>query len=189
MTTVFELLRPTIVFLALSTGIFGFAYPAVSTLIIQSLFPKQAGGSLIVKDDKVLGSELIGQQFTATKYFWGRLSATSPYSYNPSASSGSNLSPANPALLEAVNGRLTALGNSNKAIPVDLVTTSGSGLDPHITPAAAEYQIKRVAEARHISEEQLRLLVEHYTEGRQLGFLGEKTVNVLKLNLALDGKL
>jgi K+-transporting ATPase ATPase C chain len=189
MTTIFEPLRPTIVFLALSTGIFGFAYPAISTIAIQGLFPKQAGGSLIEKDGKVLGSELIGQQFTEPKYFWSRLSATSPYAYNPSASSGSNLGAANPALLEAVNGRLSALGNSNKDVPVDLVTASGSGLDPHITPAAAEYQIKRVATARNVSEEQLRTLVAKYTEGRQLGFLGEKTVNVLKLNLALDGKM
>lgn len=189
MTTIFEPLRPTIVFLALSTGIFGFAYPAISTLAIQGLFPKQAGGSLIEKDGKILGSELIGQQFTDPKYFWSRLSATSPYAYNPSSSSGSNLNPASPALLEAVNGRLTALGNDNKDVPVDLVTASGSGLDPHISPAAAEYQLKRVAIARNISDNELRAIVAKYTEDRQFGFLGEKTVNVLKLNLALDGKL
>ena len=189
MKTIFEPLRPTIVFLALSTGIFGFAYPAVSTLAIQGLFPKQAGGSLIEKDGKILGSELIGQQFTDPKYFWSRLSATSPYAYNPSSSSGSNLNPASPALLEAVNGRLTALGDSNKDVPVDLVTASGSGLDPHISPAAAEYQIKRVAIARNMSDNDLHTMVEKYTEDRQFGFLGEKTVNVLKLNLALDGKL
>ena len=189
MTTIFEPLRPTIVFLALSTGIFGFAYPAVSTLTIQGLFPKQAGGSLIEKDGKILGSELIGQQFVAPKYFWSRLSATSPYPYNPSSSSGSNLNPASPALLEAVGGRLTALGNDNKDVPVDLVTASGSGLDPHISPAAAEYQLKRVAIARNISDNELRAIVAKYTEDRQFGFLGEKTVNVLKLNLALDGKL
>lgn len=188
MKLIFEQIRPAIVFLALCTGIFGFVYPVASTLLIQGLFPWQAGGSLIVKDNKILGSELIGQQFTAPQYFWGRLSATSPYAYNAAASSGSNFGVANPALIEAISSRLVALGEE-KNVPVDLVTASGSGLDPHISPAAAEYQIKRVAHARNISEEQLRTLVGNYTEGRQFGFLGEKTVNVLKLNLALDGKL
>ncbi len=188
MKSVFEQIRPTIVFLALCTGIFGFVYPAVSTLMIQGLFPWQAGGSLIVKDGKILGSELIGQQFTSPKYFWGRLSATSPNAYNAAASSGSNLGAANPALTQSGKTRMASLGEG-KNIPVDLVTASGSGLDPHISPAAAEYQIKRVAKARHISEEQLRALVENYTQDRQFGLLGEKTVNVLKLNLALDDKL
>ncbi len=188
MKSAFEQIRPAIIFLALCTVMFGFVYPAVSTLLIQGLFPGQAGGSLIIKDNKILGSELIGQEFTEPKYFWSRLSATSPYAYNAAASSGSNLGAANPALIKTVEARLDALGGGEN-IPVDLVTASGSGLDPHISPAAAEYQIKRVAAARHASEEKLRKLVKSYTQDRQFGFLGEKTVNVLKLNLALDGKL
>ena len=185
MNIFFSQLRPTIVFLTLFTGIFGVAYPLVSTVLIQGLFPEKAGGSLLIKDGIILGSELIGQQFTQEKYFWSRPSVAS---YNAAASSGSNLSPANPALLEAVKARVVALG-SGKDIPVDLVTSSGSGLDPHISPAAANYQIKRVAAARGMSEAQLHDFIERYSEGRQFGFLGEKTVNVLKLNLALDGKL
>jgi K+-transporting ATPase ATPase C chain len=188
MKSIIKPLRPTIVFLFLSTVIFGFAYPAACTLAIQGLFPAQANGSLIVKNDKVLGSELIGQQFTSPQYFWGRLSATAPYPYNASASSGSNLGAANPALLTAVKNRMAELGNEED-MPVDLVTASGSGLDPHISPAASEFQIKRVAQARHISEEELSQMVSRYTEARQFGFLGESRVNVLKLNLALDGKL
>ncbi len=188
MKAIFEQIRPTVVFLGLSTAIFGVAYPLLSTVAIQGIFPRQAQGSLLVKDDKVLGSELIGQQFSATKYFWGRLSATSPYAYNPSASSGSNFGAANPALFDAVSGRLKDLGNGKK-VPVDLVTASASGLDPHISPAAANYQVKRVAAARGISEEQVNALVARYTDDRQFGFLGERGVNVLKLNLALDGKL
>jgi K+-transporting ATPase ATPase C chain len=187
METLTQTLRPTVVFLALCTLLFGFAYPGISTVAIQLLFPQQAEGSLIVKDGKVLGSELIGQNFTEPRYFWSRLSATAPYAYNAGASTGSNLGTANPALLDAVKGRAEALGGKN--IPIDLVTASGSGLDPQISLAAAEYQVKRVAAARNMPETKVKSLVEQYTEGRQLGFLGEPGVNVLKLNLALDGKL
>ncbi len=188
------LIRPTIVFLLLLSLLFGGLYPALITPLIEVLFPAQAQGSLIIgKDGKPLGSELIGQNFSDPKYFWGRLSATSPYAYNASSSSGSNFGSNNPALLDAAKARIAALkaaGPSNAAlIPVDLVTASGSGLDPHISVAAAEYQIGRVAKTRGLSEEKLREQVENYTEGRQFGVLGEPRVNVLKLNLALDGKL
>lgn len=182
-----QTIRPTLVFLLFSTVLLGGIYPAVSTVMVQGLFPAKAEGSLIVKDGKVLGSELIGQNFTEPKYFWSRLSATAPYAYNAGASTGSNLGAANPALLDAVKGRAEALGGKN--IPVDLVTASGSGLDPHISPAAAEYQVKRIAAARNMPESKVKALVSQYTESRQLGFLGEPGVNVLKLNLALDRKL
>ncbi len=194
MTIFAGLYRPTLAFVLLWTVIFGAAYPLFSTAMVQSLFPKQAQGSLIMgKDGKLLGSELIGQQFTQPQYFWGRLSATAPTAYNAAASTGSNLSPANPALLDAVKARINALKAADpfntKPIPVDLVTASGSSLDPHITPAAAEYQLSRVARARNLPEAQLRKLVVQYTQGRSLGVLGEPVVNVLKLNLALDGKI
>jgi K+-transporting ATPase ATPase C chain len=182
-----QTIRSTFVFLLFSTVLFGGVYPAFSTVVVQALFPSKAEGSLLTKDGKVLGSELIGQNFTEPKYFWSRLSATAPYAYNASASTGSNLGAANPALLEAVKGRAEALGGEN--IPVDLVTASGSGLDPHISPAAAQQQVKRVSADRKIPENKVKELVELYTEGRQLGFLGEPRVNVLRLNLALDGKL
>lgn len=182
-----QTIRSTFVFLLFSTVLFGGVYPAVSTLIVQGLFPDKAEGSLIIKDGKVLGSKFIGQNFTEPQYFWSRLSATAPYAYNAGASTGSNLGTANPALLAAVKARAEALEGEN--IPVDLVTASGSGLDPHISPAAAEYQIKRVAQARNMQENELRELVTRYTEGRQFGILGEPRVNVLMLNLALDGKL
>jgi K+-transporting ATPase ATPase C chain len=188
MSALIQSIRPTIALLALNTMLLGFAYPAISTLLLQGGFSQQANGSLIAKDDLVLGSELIGQQFTNSNYFWGRPSATGPYAYNASSSSGSNLGAANPVLLDNVQARIKALGNG-KDIPVDLVTASGSGLDPHISPAAAEYQIARVAKARGMKPEALQELVTRYTEGRQFGFLGESRVNVLKLNLALDGKL
>ncbi len=185
-------LRPALVSLALLTLITGVAYPVVVTVIAQVAFPSQANGSLIVKDGKVIGSALIGQPFDDPKYFWGRPSATSPFPYNAASSSGSNLGPTNPALAKAVQERVDALRAADPgniaSVPVDLVTASASGLDPHVSPAAALYQVHRVAKARHLDEAKVRELVERHVEGRQLGFLGEPRVNVLALNLALDGK-
>jgi K+-transporting ATPase ATPase C chain len=185
-------LRPAIVSLIMLSVVTGLAYPALVTVIAQVVFPYQANGSLIVKGGKTVGSALIGQPFDDPQYFWSRPSATGPFGYNAGASSGSNLSPTNPALIEAVKGRVDALraadpGNT-APVPVDLVTASGSGLDPHISPAAAFYQVGRVAKARKLEPDAVRQLVDRYTEGRQLGFLGEPRVNVLQLNLALDGK-
>jgi K+-transporting ATPase ATPase C chain len=183
-------LRPAIVSLIALTVLTGLVYPVVVTGIAQILFPRQANGSLIVKDGKAVGSELIGQPFDDAKYFWGRPSATSPFPNNAGASSGSNQGPTNPALKKTVQDRidgLRAADPDNKAlIPVDLVTASGSGLDPHISPAAALYQVHRVAQARKLDEQAIRQLVERSTEGRQFGLLGEPRVNVLALNLALD---
>ena len=185
-------LRAALVSLIALTIVTGVIYPVVVTVIAQVVFPHQANGSLIVKDGKVVGSELIGQPFDDPKYFWGRPSATSPFAYNAAASSGSNLSPTNPALVKAVQDRVNALraadpGNT-APVPVDLVTASGSGLDPHISPAAALYQVNRVAKARKLPPDAVRVLVERHIEGRQFGFLGEPRVNVLALNLALDGR-
>jgi K+-transporting ATPase ATPase C chain len=185
-------LRPALTSLILLTLITGVVYPVVVTGIAQVIFPFQANGSLIVKDGKVVGSALIGQPFDDPKYFWSRPSATSPFPDNAGASSGSNLSPTNPALISAVQGRVDALraadpGNT-APVPVDLVTASGSGLDPHISPAAALYQVARVARERKLSPDAVRALVERHIEGRSLGFLGEPRVNVLALNLALDGR-
>jgi K+-transporting ATPase ATPase C chain len=166
-------------------------YPLAVTGISQLVFPGKANGSLLKRDGRVLGSELIGQPFSDPKYFWGRLSATGPFAYNAGASTGSNYGPLNPALLDAVGQRIKALKSADPQnatpVPVDLVTASGSGLDPHISVAAAEYQIPRVARTRGISENAVHTMVESYTEGRQFGILGERRVNVLKLNLALDG--
>jgi K+-transporting ATPase ATPase C chain len=185
-------LRPALVLLALFTLITGVAYPLVVTVIAKTVFPAQASGSLIVKDGKVIGSALIGQPFDDPKYFWGRPSATSPFPYNAGASAGSNQGPTNPDLIKAVQSRVDALraadpGNT-APVPVDLVTASASGLDPDISPAAALYQVRRVAKARKLDEAAVRQLVERHVEDRQFGFLGEPRVNVLALNLALDGK-
>ncbi len=186
----FTQFRPALVMLILMTAITGALYPAVVTGIAQVIFPGQANGSLIEQNGKAVGSSLIGQPFSDPKHFWPRPSATSPYPNNATASSGSNQGPLNPALTEAVEGRVKALREAdpgNKApVPVDLVTASASGLDPHISPAAAEYQAARVAKARGLDVAKVRALVAENTEGRQLGFLGEPRVNVLRLNLALD---
>jgi potassium-transporting ATPase KdpC subunit len=184
-----SLLRQAVlVFVALSV-VTGVAYPMVMTILAQVLFPHQANGSLIMRDDKVIGSALIGQQFDDPKYFWGRPSATSP-GYNGAASTGSNFGPTSPAQLDAVRDRVENLRKSDPhqsaPIPVDLVTASGSGLDPHISPAAAEYQVRRVAKARGLDVQVVRNLVANHTVGRQLRLLGEPRVNVLRLNLALE---
>jgi K+-transporting ATPase ATPase C chain len=183
-------LRPAIVTLTLFTLFTGMLYPMAVTGLAQAIFPWQANGSLIERNGRVIGSKLIGQSFDDPRYFWGRPSATAPFPYNAAASSGSNLGPTNPALEEAVKARIDALHNAEpgntQPIPVDLVTASGSGLDPHISVAAALYQVPRVARQRGLSEEQVRALVNEHTEGRQLGFLGEPRVNVLVLNLALN---
>jgi K+-transporting ATPase ATPase C chain len=185
-------LRPALMTLLLLTILTGVVYPLVVTGIAQVVFPFQANGSLIVKGGKPVGSALIGQPFDDPRYFWGRPSATTPFGYNAGSSSGSNLSPTNPDLIKAVQGRVDALhaadpGNS-APVPVDLVTASGSGLDPHISPAAALYQVSRVARERKLDAAKVRELVEQHTEGRFLGVLGEPRVNVLALNLALDGR-
>ncbi len=183
-------LRPAAVMLVLMTALTGLAYPLLVTGVAQVAFPAQANGSLVERDGKVVGSALIGQQFSDPGYFWGRLSATGPFPYNSAASSGSNYGPLNDAMLEAVQGRIDALraadpGNT-AAVPVDLVTSSASGLDPHVTPAAAAYQVARVAKARGLDAARVAAIVAEHTEGRQLGFLGEPRVNVLSMNLALD---
>jgi K+-transporting ATPase ATPase C chain len=184
-----NILRPSLTILVLLTGLTGVVYPLAVTAVAQAVFPFQAGGSLIKKGDKVLGSELIGQPSADPRYFFSRASGTAP-PYNGASSSGTNQGPLNPALVDAVKGRVEALraadpGNAAK-IPVDLVTASGSGLDPDISPAAAAYQIPRIARVRGIPEDRVRALVAAHTEGRTLGLLGEPRVNVLLLNLALD---
>jgi K+-transporting ATPase ATPase C chain len=179
-----------LIFLGIFTVITGIIYPLFVTGLARAFFHHQANGSLIEENGKNIGSQLIGQPFSDPRYFWGRLSATSPFPYNAAASAGSNYGPSNPALLEAVQARIDALKavdpDNNQPIPVDLVTFSASGLDPDISVAAANYQVPRVARYQGLSEEQVSALVHQFTEGRQFGILGEPRVNVLKLNLALD---
>jgi potassium-transporting ATPase KdpC subunit len=183
-------LRPALVVFLLLTVITGVVYPGIVTLVGRAFFGDEATGSVIERDGKAVGSRLIGQPFSGAQYFWGRPSATGPQPYNGAVSSGSNQGPTNPALEIAVRERIAALrgadpGN-NRAVPVDLVTASGSGLDPEISPAAAEYQVARVARARGLDEAKVRELVQDATTGRTFGVLGEPRVNVLQLNLALD---
>lgn len=186
----FKEFRTALVSFVLLSLLTGIAYPLLVTGIAQATMPVKANGSLIVKDGKPVGSSLIGQSFSDPKYFWGRPSATGPMPDNASASGGSNLGPTNPALLDAVKTRVQALRDADPGnttpVPVDLVTASASGLDPHISPAAAEYQLVRVARLRGIAPDAVRKLVAVHTEGRQFGILGEPRVNVLELNLALD---
>jgi potassium-transporting ATPase KdpC subunit len=183
-------IRPAIISIAIFTLITGIVYPLLITGIAQVIFPHQANGSLILQDGRMAGSELIGQPFDDPRYFWGRLSATSPYPYNAASSAGSNLGPTNPSLTDMVNTRIAALKaadpTNNAPIPVDLVTSSGSGLDPDISLAAAMYQVSRVAKARGLNEDIVRALVNQYTQRRQYGLFGDSRVNVLELNLALD---
>ena len=184
------LLRPAVTLFIVLSVVTGLIYPLVVTRVAQTAFPHQANGSLITQGGKVVGSELIGQSFTTPGYFWGRLSATGPMAYNAAASGGSNLGPTNPALVDAVKARIEELraadpGNT-RPVPVDLVTASASGLDPHISPAAAEFQAGRVAQARGLPLSQVQALVQQNTEGPFLGLMGESRVNVLALNLALD---
>lgn len=183
-------LRLSFMFVVIFTIITGFLYPGVVTLLGKAFFSQPAEGSLLQVKGKTVGSELIGQAFDAPQYFWGRPSATAPQAYNASSSSGSNLGPTNPDLLKAVQSRVAALRKAdpdNKAaVPMDLVTTSGSGLDPHISLDAAHYQSSRVAKARHVDEKVVQDLIGKYTQPSWLGFVGDPVVNVLKLNLALD---
>jgi K+-transporting ATPase ATPase C chain len=185
-----SIVRPALVLFAVLTALTGVAYPLVVTGIGQAAFPEQAAGSLILRDGKPVGSSQIGQNFSDPKYVWGRPSATGPYPNNATASSGSNLGPLNPALVDAVKGRIEALraadpGNTAQ-VPVDLVTASASGLDPHVSVAAAQFQAARVAKARNLPIAQVQQLIQKHTEGRLFGFLGEPRVNVLQLNLSLD---
>jgi potassium-transporting ATPase KdpC subunit len=183
-------LKPAVLLFLLLTLITGVVYPVLVTLVSKTTMPSQASGSLIVKNGKTVGSKLIGQNFTDPKYFWGRLSATGPYPNNGAASSGSNLGPLNVVLTDNIKARIDALHKAdpdNKAlVPVDLVTASGSGLDPEISPAAAQYQIARVARARNVPVAIVRKLVDQNIEGRQFGLFGEPRINVLTINLALD---
>ena len=186
-----SLLRPAIVLFLVLTAITGVVYPLAVTGIAQVVFPQQAGGSLIVKSGQIVGSRLIGQSFSDPKYFWSRPSATSPQPYNGLASSGSNLGPLNPALTDAVKSRIDALHaadpKNTAPVPVDLVTASASGLDPDISVAAANYQAPRVARVRGLAPESVRALIAAHAQGKFLGLIGEPRVNVLDLNLAMDG--
>jgi len=187
-----EQFRPAVILLVLLTLLTGLAYPLGFTGLAQLLFPAQANGSLITEQDRLVGSTLIGQPFDDPRYFWGRLSATAPSAYNAAASSGSNLGPLSDALLDAVKARRDALRAADPTnlapVPVDLVTASASGLDPHISPAAAQYQAARVARVRGMPVVAVRALIDQYTAGRQFGILGEPRVRVLELNRALDGQ-
>lgn len=184
------IVRPALVLFAVLTALTGAVYPLVVTGIGQAAFADQAAGSLVLRDGKAVGSSLIGQNFSDPKYFWGRPSATGPMPYNASNSSGSNQGPLNPALVDAVKGRIEALRAADPgnvaAVPVDLVTASGSGLDPHISVAGAQYQATRVARVRNLPLPLVQQLIEQHAQGSLFGFLGEPRVNVLKLNLALD---
>jgi K+-transporting ATPase ATPase C chain len=187
-----RLIRACFVVFVLLTIVTGILYPALVTLIAQGVFPHEANGSVIDLNGKKVGSELIGQKFDSDKYFWGRPSATTP-EYNSAASGASNLGPTNPDQIKAVKERIDSIRKAHPEkgdapVPIDLVTASASGLDPHISLAAAEYQVARVAKARGLSEERVRQLVAENTQGRTLGLLGEPRVSVLKLNLALDGQ-
>jgi K+-transporting ATPase ATPase C chain len=185
-----RLLRPAISLLVMMTILLGVAYPLLITGVSKLAFPRQAAGSLIHRDGKLIGSALIGQSFSDPKYFWGRPSATAPQPYNGLASAGSNLGPLNPALIEAVKANVKALRDADpenhQPIPVDLVTASGSGLDPEISPAAAEYQAARVARARHLELTRVEALIKLHQRERLLGLFGERRIEVLELNLALD---
>jgi K+-transporting ATPase ATPase C chain len=186
----FSYLRPALVFLGLFTLLTGVVYPLAVTAVSQTLFSYQANGSLMEQDGIIVGSALIGQPFDDPAYFWGRPSLTSPHPYNGAASAGSTIAPSNPALTDRVAARIATLETADPAntqpIPVDLVTASGSGLDPHISLAAAEYQVARVAQVRGVETAVVHQLITEYTEGRTFGLLGEPRLNVLKLNLALD---
>ncbi|APX76955.1 potassium-transporting ATPase subunit C [Achromobacter insolitus] len=184
------ILRPALVVFAALSLVTGLAYPFLTTGIAAAVFPHEAAGSLIKQDNRIVGSELIGQAFSSPGYFWGRPSATAPMPYNGAGSSGSNLGPRNPALADAIQSRIAALKAADPdnpvPVPVDLVTASGSGLDPHISPAAAAYQAARVARARNLSRTDVDALIQAHTERPWLGVLGDPAVNVLTLNLALD---
>jgi K+-transporting ATPase ATPase C chain len=183
-------LRPALVVFFLLTIVTGLLYPGVVTLVARSFFADEAAGSVIERDGRAVGSSLLGQPFSSPGYFWSRPSATGPQPYNGAVSSGSNQGPINPNLEAAVRDRIAALRAADpdnaRPVPIDLVTASGSGLDPHVSPAAAEYQVGRVARARGLDEAQVRALVKTATEGRTFGLLGEPRVNVVQLNLALD---
>jgi K+-transporting ATPase ATPase C chain len=184
-----EYAKPAFLIFLVLTIITGIIYPLLITGIAQALFPNQANGSLIYRNGKMVGSSLIGQAFDDPKYLWGRISATSPQ-YNASSSSGSNIGPSNPALIDEINGRIKALKSADpdntSLIPVDLVTSSASGLDPHISLAAAYYQVARIARLRGLSQEAIKILIAKHASGRLFGLIGEPVVNVLELNLALD---
>jgi potassium-transporting ATPase KdpC subunit len=184
-----NMIRSSVMMLVALALLTGLVYPVAVTVVAQLVFPRQANGSLIVDEKgKPVGSELIGQPFSKPEYFWGRLSATSPVAYNATASGGSNFGPLNPDLKKAAEARIALLRkySSSESAPVDLVTASGSGLDPHISPSAADFQVKRVAAARKLSEDAVKQLVQKHADQRQFGVLGEARVNVLELNLALD---